>query len=86
MVMVAVSRIAGRRVAVVAIVSLFRMGRRLRLTTVAEGVEEASTLKALRQLGVDEIQGYFYSPPLPIEALWEWIEQHEARNDLRATG
>lgn len=62
------------------------LAKRLGLVTVAEGVEEATTIEELRRLGVDEIQGYYYSPPLPVDELWEWIERHEARNGLRSVG
>ena len=37
----------------------------MRLKTVAEGVETADQVEALRVLGCDYIQGYFYSKPLP---------------------
>jgi diguanylate cyclase (GGDEF)-like protein len=35
------------------------------LTVVAEGVETQAQLKLLHELGADEIQGYFFSRPLP---------------------
>ena len=35
------------------------------LVVTAEGVEQASVLKALRHLGCDMAQGYYISPPLP---------------------
>jgi EAL domain-containing protein (putative c-di-GMP-specific phosphodiesterase class I) len=35
------------------------------MTVVAEGVESREQLRLLRELGADEIQGYFFSPPLP---------------------
>ena len=35
------------------------------LTVVAEGVETRAQLELLRELGADEIQGYFFSRPLP---------------------
>lgn len=36
---------------------------------VAEGVETEAQAALLRQLGVDELQGYLYSKPVPVEAL-----------------
>ena len=40
------------------------IGRRLHLTTVAEGVEKEEQLDRLRQLGCDLAQGYLFAPPL----------------------
>ena len=37
----------------------------MRLKTVAEGVETADQVAALKVLGCDYIQGYYYSKPLP---------------------
>ena len=47
-----------------AVVSL---ARSLGLTTVAEGVETEEQLKALKALGCDIVQGYYFSKPLPAE-------------------
>ena len=45
-----------------AIVSL---GHSLNLDVIAEGVEDAEQLEILRKEGCDEVQGYFFSRPLP---------------------
>jgi diguanylate cyclase (GGDEF)-like protein len=45
--------------------SLIEMGRRMRLTMVAEGVETAEQLATLRELGCDTAQGFYMAPPLP---------------------
>ena len=41
------------------------MARALRLTTIAEGVENLDQLHALRRLGCDLAQGYFFTTPQP---------------------
>jgi diguanylate cyclase (GGDEF)-like protein/PAS domain S-box-containing protein len=41
------------------------MARALRLTTIAEGVENLDQLRALRRLGCDMAQGYFFTTPQP---------------------
>jgi EAL domain-containing protein (putative c-di-GMP-specific phosphodiesterase class I) len=41
------------------------MARALRLTTIAEGVEEVGQLQALRRLGCDLAQGYLFTTPQP---------------------
>ena len=45
------------------------MAHTLRVTCVAEGVEDAETLEALRALGCDEAQGYHLQMPGPVEQL-----------------
>ena len=49
-----------------AIVSaIIQMAKSLGLKTIAEGVETTSQLEYLKEQGCDEIQGYFYSKPVP---------------------
>jgi EAL domain-containing protein (putative c-di-GMP-specific phosphodiesterase class I) len=45
----------------------------LQLKTVAEGVERANQAEALRALGCELGQGYFYCRPLPAEEFTEWL-------------
>jgi len=48
--------------------------------SVAEGVETRSQLDALRQIGVDAVQGYFIAPPLEADragALMEQVQDHD---------
>ena len=45
------------------------MARALGLTTVAEGVETAEQLAELRRLGVDLVQGNYFSVPVSPERL-----------------
>jgi diguanylate cyclase (GGDEF)-like protein/PAS domain S-box-containing protein len=49
--------------------SIIGLGRSLGLFVVAEGVETADQIDALRELGCDAIQGYVFSRPLPPEQL-----------------
>jgi predicted signal transduction protein with EAL and GGDEF domain len=41
----------------------------LRMTTTAEGVETREQLDVVRKLGCTDVQGFFYSPPVPIREL-----------------
>ncbi len=47
------------------VAAIIHMAKSLGLHTIAEGVESAEQLAFLREQGCDEIQGYFYSRPLP---------------------
>jgi len=53
--------------------SIIDLTHHLDLKVVAEGVEDAQQLDQLRELGCDEVQGYFYSRPLPAEAFGELL-------------
>lgn len=47
--------------------SVIDMAKKLDMTTVAEGVEEESQAKQLREMGCDIAQGYFYAKPMSAE-------------------
>ncbi len=48
-----------------------RRGRELDLATIAVGIESPGQLASLRELGCDYGQGFFFSVPMPVEALAE---------------
>ncbi|NTJ41962.1 EAL domain-containing protein [Agrobacterium larrymoorei] len=45
------------------------LGRRLRMTTIAEGIETEEQFNYMRKLGCDQIQGYLISEPVPADRL-----------------
>ncbi|PCI67101.1 MAG: hypothetical protein COB26_10440 [Piscirickettsiaceae bacterium] len=47
--------------------STILMAKKLGLNVVAEGVEDEHQLTMLQEMGCDEIQGYYFSPPVPAE-------------------
>jgi len=51
------------------------LGRRLGVTTVAEGVESAEDLEVLRDIGCDMAQGYFIGKPMPVLDLPAWFRE-----------
>ncbi|MBQ9412660.1 MAG: EAL domain-containing protein [Oscillospiraceae bacterium] len=50
----------------------------MRLKTVVEGVETMEQVTALRVLGCDYVQGYFYSKPLPAKDFEQYLAEHVA--------
>ena len=55
--------------------AVIAMAHSLRLRAIAEGVETAQQLEFLRRHGCDEIQGYFFSKPLPYDQLTKILAQ-----------
>ena len=53
--------------------SMLEWCRRIGKRTIAEGVEDAATAEALREMGCDEIQGYWISRPLSTGELGDWL-------------
>ncbi|MER2105869.1 MAG: EAL domain-containing protein [Solibacillus sp.] len=54
--------------------AIIQMAHRLNMKVVAEGAESAQQVELLRELGCDYIQGYYYSKPLPMNDLLEFLE------------
>jgi EAL domain-containing protein (putative c-di-GMP-specific phosphodiesterase class I) len=57
------------RAVVIAAISL---AHSLGMRVVAEGVETADQVKAVSELGCDEIQGFFFSKPIPADEFVRW--------------
>ena len=45
------------------------------MTTTAEGVETREQLDRVRELGCTDVQGYFYSPPVPLRELVKILDK-----------
>ena len=58
--------------------SILDIGKRLGLTTVAEGVETIGELAILRDMGCDLIQGYLFAKPMPACDLLPWLNDNAA--------
>jgi len=55
------------------------LAHKLLLRVVAEGVEREDQLRILKKLGCEEIQGYFFSKPLPPAQLAQWLATTAAK-------
>jgi EAL domain-containing protein (putative c-di-GMP-specific phosphodiesterase class I) len=59
--------------------TLVRLGKSLRLETLAEGIEDREQLRALQQQHCDYGQGYLFSRPLPVEELEQFLDAQNRR-------
>ena len=55
------------------------LAKSLGLQTIAEGVETECQLAFLREQGCDEVQGYYYSKPLPVDQFEAFVRGRAAR-------
>ncbi|MDU0111516.1 EAL domain-containing protein [Psychrosphaera aquimarina] len=53
------------------------LGKNLGLTLIAEGVEELEHLNILKDMGCQEIQGYYFSRPLPVAKLHTFLQDNQ---------
>lgn len=67
------SGLAGARIAEM----IVPLGQRLGMQVLAEGVETEAQAQALRALGCDEVQGYLYARPMPLDQLTAWLRAPE---------
>jgi|GEM_PF-3432842 len=51
------------------VASIIDMAKNFRLKVVAEGVETAEQLQILTQLGCDQVQGYYFGKPVPVDQI-----------------
>ena len=55
--------------------AILAMGQALHLRVVAEGVENAAQYEFLCRAGCDEVQGFFFSPPVRFDAFVQWLDR-----------
>lgn len=53
--------------------AIIGLAKTLKLEVIAEGVEEIEQIKFLRTAGCEVVQGFYYSKPVPAEALVSWL-------------
>lgn len=65
------------------VLATIQMAHSLSLKVIAEGVETESELDFLRKQGCDEIQGYYYSRPLPASDFEKLLASGKRLDDLQ---
>lgn len=61
--------------------AVHEVGQVMNLLTIAELVEDAETLRHLRQIGVDFAQGYYCGRPIPLVQLCQRLQQHSVQSN-----
>ncbi|MDN4055619.1 EAL domain-containing protein [Massilia sp. YIM B02763] len=61
--------------------AIIAMAHSLHLEVIAEGVDKAEQYQALRAAGCDQIQGFYFSPPLEAQACAEYLRLHGTQAD-----
>ena len=56
--------------------AMMQLAEAFRLITIAEGVETEEQFRALRDMGCDVMQGYYFSKPLPQEEFEAFLLAH----------
>lgn len=65
------------------VTAIINMASSLGMLTIAEGVETAGQLAFLRSQGCGEVQGYYFSKPLPAQQFEAFMKNHiELRTTL----
>ena len=60
---------------------MISLGHNLDMRVIAEGVETRAQMEFLRHHGCDEMQGYFFSRPVPVDAFTALLrETHDVRS------
>jgi diguanylate cyclase (GGDEF)-like protein/PAS domain S-box-containing protein len=58
--------------------TIVQLGRSLGMSTIAEGIEEYGQLAALREMGCDYAQGYYFSRPVPAAEAVRLLQESNA--------
>jgi len=54
--------------------SVIKLAHDMGLASVAEGVGTADAARVLTELGIDGLQGYYFSEPLPFSGFAAWLK------------
>jgi EAL domain-containing protein (putative c-di-GMP-specific phosphodiesterase class I) len=66
--------------------TVIALGQSLGLEVVAEGVENRATAQMLSALACEELQGFYFSRPLPVPELERWAHAYLGADPLWRPG
>lgn len=56
--------------------TIIDMGHNLNMAVIAEGAEDENHVKFLTENNCDEVQGFYYSKPLPVDDFYEFVKNY----------
>ncbi|MFA5531405.1 MAG: EAL domain-containing protein, partial [Thiohalomonadaceae bacterium] len=62
--------------------AIIALGKSLGLRIIAEGVERHKEIELLRESRCDELQGFYFSPPLAADNFIAWCERRQASGEI----
>ena len=62
------------------VLTIIRMAENLGLKTIAEGIETREQLQILKEMRCDYVQGFYFSPALPIQEFTDYCLAPLAEN------
>ena len=69
----------------IVITEIIRLAHNLKMEIIAEGVETEQQLRLLKEMGCDNIQGYYFSKPLPEKEYAEFVASYQENFMSRIT-
>ena len=56
--------------------TIINLGQKMNLKVIAEGIEEIEQQERLKELGCDEVQGFYYAKPMPEDEFLQFLKDH----------